>query len=157
MFTFLCPYCNTEIPAEAGKIGSLPPTGGDYEWQESDKKHTCPNCQNTFEMRVRTSLDTGRLLFINQTPKPKDKNIVWYAVGTIEKSLWGADSNEKTLRISAVCQTKEVAEIKLFNHSKRHYQPLYLLYITSEGYFDMDGHKIEESSYYADVINYFEL
>lgn len=149
MLTFLCPHCNTKIPAESRAIGSLPPTGGDYEWQEGNKNHTCPNCQNTFEICVRTSIETGSLLFVVRSPKPKDTSIVWYAVGTI--------SEDFGVYASAVCQTEAEANLILPNHSKAHYAPLHLLKLTSEGFFDAHGNKITEPSYYEEVINYLEI
>lgn len=149
MLTFLCPHCDTEIPAEARAIGSLPPTGGDYEWQEGDKMHTCPKCQNSFEIRVRTAIETGQLLFINKTPKPKAPQIVWYAVGTMSKDFG--------VYASTICQTEVEAQAKLYSHSQRHYEKLYLLKLTSEGYFDELGNKIKEPNHYEDVINYLEI
>jgi uncharacterized protein YlaI len=157
MLTFLCPHCDTKIPAESRPIGSLPPTGGDYEWQEGDKTHTCPNCQNSFEMRVRTHIETGTLMFINKSPKPKKEDIVWYAVAAITNSRWAKAPEERLVYASAICQTEEEAIQKLHAHSQRHYEPLHLLKLTSEGYFDELGNKILEADYYADIINYLEI
>ncbi len=148
MLDFYCPFCNEGIHTNTCPTGYLPPTGGDYEWQELNKAHTCPHCQNTFEIRVRTSIETGEVLFINQIPKPQKAHIVWYAMASI---------NEFGVKASAVCQDEVFARIIGLSHKRKHYEPLHLLKITSEGYFDEEGKKIEEDAYNRQKINYLKI
>jgi hypothetical protein len=157
MLTVICPNCNTVIPASAHTIGSLPPTGGDYEWQESDAKHTCPNCAHSFEMRVRTSLETGGLLFVRSSPKPAQAGIVWYAIASLQESYRAEVAGEQSVQVSSLCQDEATADIRLFNDSKKYYRPLQILKVTQAGYFDLAGKEIIEPSYYKGVINYLEL
>lgn len=159
MTTILCPYCNQEARATERAIGSLPPTGGDYEWQEGDQKHTCPHCSNSFETRVRTSIETGDLLFVCSSPKPIQDGIVWYAVASVEKSYGQTVEGEKSVYVSSLCQDIATAQAKLIQDSKKHYayKPLQILKVTKEGYFDLAGKEIIEPSFYKDRINYLEL
>ncbi len=156
MLTFICPCCNTEIPAEARAIGSLPPTGGDYEWQEGENTHTCPHCSNSFVMRVRTSIESGSLLFINSSPKPIHESIIWYAIAEVESSLRG-NKNELSIYVSKVFKDKATAQAKLPEHAKRHYAPLQILKVSKDGYFDLSENELSEPSYYKPIINYLEL
>ncbi|TAE19958.1 MAG: hypothetical protein EAZ95_00570 [Bacteroidetes bacterium] len=156
MTTILCPYCNQNATATEGSIGSLPPTGGDYEWQESDQTHTCPHCSNSFTTRVRTSLETGKLLFVNNSPKPQQAGIVWYAVASVKKSYWGGE-DEKSVYVSALCQDEATAQTQLEHDSKKHYEPLQILKVTQAGYFDLAGEEIIEASYNKDRIQYLDL
>ena len=157
MLTFLCPHCDTEIPAEARAIGSLPPTGGDYDWQEGDKTHTCPNCQNKFDMRVRTGIGTGSLLKINQSPKPQKPDIVWYAVAALSRNIWSKEREEKLVYVAGVYKNLADAEAKLaeYNENLRQYTGIdRILKVTNMGYFDLEGNNIPEPTYYASLINY---
>jgi len=157
MLTVFCPHCDTVIPAAAHTLGGLPPTGGDYEWQESDKTHACPNCATRFEMRVRTSIETGNLLFVNASSKPRQAGIVWYAIAAVEKSHWGTVAGEQAVYVSSLCQDQATAEIRLLNDSKKHHAPLQILKVTQDGYFDLAGKEIIEAFYDKQKINYLEL
>lgn len=150
MFTFLCPYCNTKTQATANAIHSLPPTGGDYQWQESDKIHQCHSCQENFSIRVRTEVETGALLKLLATPKPQKDSIIWYVVAKVEQSYQGAQE-EKKVRVSVIFQEEEVAKRKLSGSFQ-------VLKVTKAGYYAQEGENpIVEASYEREVINYSTL
>jgi len=72
MITIFCPQCNTEETLSSASPGMAPPTGGDYDWVESDHDYSCSHCQKVFRVRLRTSLDGGEILLCLSSPKPLD-------------------------------------------------------------------------------------
>lgn len=147
MPNFFCPFCNQGEHTNTRPTGSLP---NNYEgrWQDIDIAHTCPDCQNTFQINVRTSLETGKWLFINQTPKPQKVGFIWYAMGAI---------NSAGIKVSAVCKDEIFARMIGLSHNRKHTERLYLLKITSEGYFNEEGRKLAENVDDKQKINYLEI
>ena len=66
-----CPNCGHIHTPEMSEISlSLPPTGGDYEWLETEANATCKACSFSFELRVRVDLDTQEVDGIVYFPYP---------------------------------------------------------------------------------------
>lgn len=153
MTTVFCPYCDSILNLTQGAaIGGLPPTGGDYEWQESDKTYTCFNCKKKFATRVRTSIETGSLLRINNVPKPKNQAIIWYAIGKKEKNF--SDVQYVHIGIDALFKTAEEAQEQLAFYQKReHYHQKLVIKVTYQGCFDSEGEIIPEPPY-VDYLTY---
>jgi hypothetical protein len=155
MVSVICPYCNTRNSLDRGApIGALPPTGGDYEWQESDTKHTCANCQEKFEIRVRTSLESGELLALLSSPKPLVSSIIWYAIATVQKNTTlASEAGTFDVRIFHIAQTEAEIQSIFASFSLGGYIPKQIL-VTNQGYFFPNGEQISERSYYQKQINY---
>lgn len=57
-----CPACGFLQQPEISYTGfALPPTGGDYEWVETNEMISCVKCQHGFRIRVQTDLETGSI------------------------------------------------------------------------------------------------
>lgn len=56
----ICPSCNFNFKINENETnsggGSLPPTGGDYEFSESEENFRCPSCNEYLGIRVRRTL-----------------------------------------------------------------------------------------------------
>ncbi len=151
MLDFICPFCNEGEPINTCPAGTLPKgtyTGNNGMWQQNYINHTCPHCQNTFEISVRISLQTGAVLFINQTPKPQKVGIVWYVMASI---------NEFGIKVSALCRDEVLTRIIGLSHNRKHFERLHLLKVTSEGYFNEEGRQLAEYGYDEQKINYLEI
>lgn len=159
MPSIICPYCNTKNPLyEGASLGMLPPTGGDYEWQESDTNHTCCNCQEKFEIRVRTSLESGACLLLKSSPKPLVVSIIWYAIATIEKNITSASQVETfNVRILEITQTEVEIQALYTKYSQKNYPLKHILKVTQDGYFFLNGKYIPELSYEQEKVNYVEF
>jgi transcription elongation factor Elf1 len=68
MITVNCTHCNHQKNITQVAAGALPPTGGDYEWQESEHTFNCSKCKKTFEVRLRATLD-GQVISCTALPK----------------------------------------------------------------------------------------
>ena len=147
MHSFLCPFCNEGEHTNTRPIGAQP-IQTDSAWQESEKKHTCPYCKAMFDIKVRLNIETNQILFITQTPKPKSKLTVWYVMAAV---------NEFGVKVSAVCRDEVLARIIGLSHQRKHSEPLHILKLTSEGYFDEEGKQIVEETDYKDKIVYLEI
>ena len=138
---FFCPYCGFAHNAGgAGDLGGLPPTGGDYEWSESDTAKTCINCGEKFSVRLRTDLETGRVIKLCAVPRPKVQNLSWFAFGVVDKNYYGA----KKHLAQAISLHKSFEEAQ---EAERAYQKSYYNYQIFEVCFDgfyLDGEKILE-------------
>ena len=156
MISVICPYCNSRNSLERGAtIGALPPTGGDYEWQESDTKHTCSSCHKKLELRVRTSLESGNLLALISSPKPLVSSIVWFAIATTEKNTFSS-THPRTfdVRVLHLGQNEEEIQSIFATASPRGHKPTQILKVTDEGYFSLNGEYFPEAPYYQKEINY---
>ncbi len=149
--TVFCPNCDATIKLNEGDtIGALPPTGGDYEWQESDKEYTCIYCKEPFKTRVRTSIENGLLLLVNSFSKPKKEHIVWYAVGFTSKSYFNV--NCLNIMVDAIFKTQQEAQENVdFYQKKQTYINKEIIKITNKGCFTKDNNLIKEEKY-ADSI-----
>ncbi|MDX2255604.1 MAG: hypothetical protein NW214_08830 [Pseudanabaenaceae cyanobacterium bins.39] len=57
-----CPACGfLQTPNISYTDFALPPTGGDYEWLETDAMISCIRCQHGFRVRVQIDLETGSI------------------------------------------------------------------------------------------------
>jgi hypothetical protein len=59
-----CPQCLGIVGACAVPFIALPPTGGDYEWLETEADVTCPNCDYTWQTRVQVDLETRGMTLV---------------------------------------------------------------------------------------------
>jgi len=59
LFRTRCPACNEQVAFLLEEDISLPPTGGDFDWCESQEVHACPACGARVELRVRVWLGDG--------------------------------------------------------------------------------------------------
>ncbi len=59
-----CPRCLGAINARAVPLMALPPTGGDYEWVETEADLVCPSCDYEWRTRVRVDLETRGLTLV---------------------------------------------------------------------------------------------
>lgn len=58
-----CPSCNAKVVLSGTHSpSSLPPTGGDYDWMETEKTFTCHACQTKIPLRVRIDLETQEVI-----------------------------------------------------------------------------------------------
>lgn len=156
MISVICPYCNTRNSLDRGApIGALPPTGGDYEWQESDTKYICTDCQEKFEIRVRTSLESGELLSLISSPKPLVNSLIWYAIATVERNNYGSELGTFDVRVFHLAQTETEIQSIFTTSRPRSHKPIHSLKVTDQGYLFLNGEHIPEPSYYQKQINYF--
>lgn len=66
-----CPECgHIHTPILSNISWSLPPTGGDYEWVETEAQATCKNCSHRFEVRVQIDIDSNQVNKIVYFPYP---------------------------------------------------------------------------------------
>jgi hypothetical protein len=73
----ICPKCGVIAVWQFGRIShALPPTGGDYEWSEGPGSTTCPACQASIPVRVRTDLETGAVRLIESPLPPRSCAVV---------------------------------------------------------------------------------
>ncbi|MDX1960694.1 MAG: hypothetical protein SFU98_19135 [Leptospiraceae bacterium] len=140
---FFCPFCNQKIkPTNTNVSYSLPPTGGDYEWVETEKNETCI-CNQKFLIKVRVDLESQKITKLISIPKPKSPEIIWYSISEITK-----------ISGDQVVYSKEIFNsLDELNHAKTRYPEKYLvaLKITQDGYF-LEEELIVEPKYYHDVI-----
>jgi hypothetical protein len=122
-----CPYCDFFFELNGKHFGGgLPPTGGDYEWSESDTERKCPSCEKKIKLRLRADTETGVILKVCGSPKLLNEGITWYAVGTVNEDFW--DKGFFSVAIYFLYQNFEEAQQKA-----RH--PYQLLKVTKDGYF----------------------
>ncbi|WP_027001425.1 hypothetical protein [Hugenholtzia roseola] len=122
-----CPYCDFSFQLNGKHFsGGLPPTGGDYEWSESDTKRKCPSCQGEIPLRLRSDIETGIILKVCKSPKPFKEGITWYAVGTVYESFF----EKGCFSVSVQFLFEDFAQAQ-----KKAYHPYKLLKVTKEGYF----------------------
>ncbi len=65
-----CPTCHTKgSPSFSGLRISLAPTGGDYDWIETDAKAHCKHCGHSYDVRVQYDLDLQKVVEITRVYK----------------------------------------------------------------------------------------
>ncbi len=127
----ICPACNEKTDAKLSDNKATPFTP-DGDWVEGDAKNTCRHCGYVSHVRVQMWV-SGELRGFAQVPKPVNPDLVWYAIATVYSG--------GMVSVKKLYATREEAEAtQLGYHDK-------LLTVTSEGYADAAGRRIEQDSY----------
>ena len=142
----LCPHC--------GHVGrwsfhnyslSLPPTGGDYEWVETDALTSCPHCQSEIKVRIRVDLDDQRYIRLISSPFPTVADWRCYVVGDVY--VWG--ENDVSVTVRHIAQDVSGAEAGLAacgGAYRRWHDWRGILELSHAGYVDLDGGRLPESA-----------
>jgi hypothetical protein len=142
----LCPYC--------GRVSrwlfrnyslSLPPTGGDYEWVETDGLTTCPHCQNDIKVRIRVDLDDQRCIRLISSPFPTTVDWHRYVVGEVR--MWSKNHVSVTVRHIAEDAAEAEAKLEVYGGAYRgQHDWRGVLQMSCEGYEKLDGERLPESA-----------
>ena len=140
----LCPFC--------GRLGrwafqyslSLPPTGGDYEWAETDAQTECPHCTQPITARIRVDLDGSNPRLVS-SPFPTLADWHTYVVGEVR--VWG--ETHVTVRVYAFAQDLPTAEQALLTHGGA-YRSWHdwrgILHLSAAGYQELNGDWLHASA-----------
>ncbi len=76
-----CPACGfIQQPIVNNPRFGLPPTGGDYEWVETDATVNCRQCQHKFEIRIQIDIESGNVNQVSYFPYPDNPALLIYAL-----------------------------------------------------------------------------
>lgn len=145
--TGLCPTCGETNPWRFGGIRlSLPPTGGDYTWVETDATAHCPACGAAIPVRVRVDLDNGQIDRLVHSPLPAIPDRRWYVVARIRKHA----ATLVSVAVLAFAETAEVAQAHLQRaggpYGQGSYEERCMLELSAAGFRRLDGTPLHASA-----------
>lgn len=136
-----CPACGTvSTAAITGARVSLAPTGGDYDWVQTDGKASCPACGHPTPVRVEIDIDSGRITSLVSSPKPSAPNVVWWVVAAVSRH----GASQSSVRAFSVHPSQAAARKVAGERA--------VLKLDHAGYHDADGQVINDL--FTDVIRY---
>ena len=142
----LCPNCGRVSQWSFKNYSlSLPPTGGDYEWVETDAQTTCPHCQHNFQVRIRVDLDNQQYITLINSPFPTD--VAWHCYVVADVKVWG--ENDVSITIRHIADHLATAETELAARGGA-YQGWHdwrnVLRLSGAGYEKLDGTRLPDSA-----------
>ena len=136
-----CPRCRNVVGAKAAPCLLLPPTGGDYEWIETDAEVICPICDYLWSDRIKADLDPRAFSVIpHQVVGPRwEKAYVAAKTSYVRGEIYGTEE------VRAFATRQELIEWsgrhpKLFERMLRPGAYEYVLFERQgRNYFSLDG------------------
>ncbi len=144
----LCPEC--------GRVGrwsfhnyslSLPPTGGDYEWVETDAQTTCPHCKTSIKVRIRVDLDDQSSKSLIYSPFPTRTRADWHCYVVARVRMWSKE--DVGVMVLAFAEDVAGAEQALQASGGGYhsgYERREVLRLSAAGYQALDGTWLPESA-----------
>lgn len=146
-----CPNCDQKTQLNAKNVGGgLPPTGGDYDWVETETEHICPLCAAKYDIRVQKSLETGNITHLTVSPKPFKPDSIWYGIAYLMNSGGLTENGQKKQFINlrdiffSLEEAQECKKKKYNNEPNESY--CVLVTITEKGFFKLDGEMLIEAN-----------
>ena len=145
--TGLCPNCATLSTWQVENISwNLPPTGGDYDWIETDATMCCTNCQANFQARVRVDIDSSQIERLISSPMPTITGEWQYSVvAYINKRAEDFFSVEVVAMFCSHAEAEQ-ALVELGGGFDVTYRRLGILRLTPDGYQELDGTALDDSA-----------
>jgi hypothetical protein len=148
-----CPHCLKVGQWQFGSVSvGFPPTGGDYEWAETDTQTTCPHCQQSFSVRVRVDLDDFSSTLI-RSPWPQGEGWAMYVVANVTRFAKDMVSVKVMAFSPALATAQEILNQRGGSYgSLTQYDFRGVLKMTPAGYKSLAGKQLHRSA--SEDINY---
>ncbi len=141
----LCPTCGViDAWRFNGVSVSLPPTGGDYTWAETDATAHCPACGASIPVRVRVDLDDQQIEHLVHSPLPTLPDRRWYVVARVRNHA--ADLVSVTIQAFATTEAAALRDLEAVGGAYKGYEQRCVLEVSAAGYRRLDGTPLHASA-----------